>query len=558
MPTPSSLEPSLQARLLQCYSLPSPITSTSPPVWSEDHRLAFITRKGVYVFELLPDAGKTTQKLSFEKTFVENPSQPNPWQLKAVLPDDVLWRLEAKTRAGVMMDRVMAPQSAGAELIYRQTNMVGWTPRGVKSWRNSTHQPPACLLLTTTADFWLRLHVQEGRQWRTHIDLSELLWKYLDADRGKEEAMEEEEEEVSAILSKHKKLAYQLATASHCWTISGLLVTGQMGGQLVTYGMDGARVLGLTDTPLSSIVCLACVKIGGKELVLAGGGCGKVLAFSWGEGGWEEEGEVWGEEDHLVLSRVVQLGETLVLGKGGFCLVVHVNIKAESGAIEFSGVRTLHCGITKIIGLQVLGRKVLIGNQKGPVKVWNLEKGEGKVELEVDFKHYMTYGIVASPNQSLFVTVQSIDAFNDHLIMREPGRLVFWTLEDVASLEESLARGNFGPDMLEVVRCLRISEKVDVPLEFQCPGEEDVLQCRLDWWKLRTLASSRKGDSGVGELAQHCEIAIRWESDPLIQQFGDASLGVPRLPASLMMSQVIHNLETPQPLSSLHSLPILL
>ena len=28
--------------------------------------------------------------------------------------------------------------------------------------------------------------------------------------------------------------------------------------------------------------------------------------------------------------------------------------------------------------------------------------------------------------------------------------------------------------------CLRISEKVDVPPEFQCPGEEEVLQCRLD------------------------------------------------------------------------------
>ena len=152
---------------------------------------------------------------------------------------------------------------------------------------------------------------------------------------------------------------------------------------------------------------------------------------------------------------------------------------------------------------------MLIGNQKGPVKVWNLEKGgEGKVDLEVDFKHYMTYGIVASPNQSLFVTVQSIDAFNDHLIMREPGRLVFWTLEDVASLEASLAQGQFGPDMLEVVRCLRISEKAEIPLDFKCPGEKEVLQCRLDWWKLSTMAF-KKGDSGVSELAQQCEVAIR-------------------------------------------------
>ena len=183
MPSPCSQISPLQARLLQCYSLPSPITSTSPPSWSGDHRLAFITRKGVYIFELLPDAGKTTQKLSLEKTFVENPSEPNPWQMKAVLPDEVLWRLEGKVRAGVMMDRVMAPQSVGAELIYRQTSMVGWTPLGIRpSSLNPSRITPtsSCLLLTATADFWLRLHVQEGRKWTTHLDLSQLLWNYLE------------------------------------------------------------------------------------------------------------------------------------------------------------------------------------------------------------------------------------------------------------------------------------------------------------------------------------------------------------------------------------------
>merc|ERR1719370_2809626 len=170
--------------------------------------------------------------------------------------------------------------------------MVGWTPLSIKfRSMSSTHHPApsSCLLLTTTADFWLRLHVQEGRQWRTHIDLSELLWNYLDSIGGEEEGMEEEEEqEVSTILEKHKKLAYRLATASHCWTKSGLLVTGQMGGQLVTYSME-ARILDLTDTPLASIFCLACVNMGGKELVVAGGGCGKVAALSWEEGRWKEE-----------------------------------------------------------------------------------------------------------------------------------------------------------------------------------------------------------------------------------------------------------------------------
>lgn len=51
------------------------------PSWSSDHRLAFTTRRGVYVFELLPDASQPPHSLTMEKTFLPNPTQPNPHQV---------------------------------------------------------------------------------------------------------------------------------------------------------------------------------------------------------------------------------------------------------------------------------------------------------------------------------------------------------------------------------------------------------------------------------------------------------------------------------------------
>ena len=46
------------------------------------------------MFELVPDATRTTQKLSFEKTFLENDKEPNPWQLRCSVPETLLARLK--------------------------------------------------------------------------------------------------------------------------------------------------------------------------------------------------------------------------------------------------------------------------------------------------------------------------------------------------------------------------------------------------------------------------------------------------------------------------------
>jgi len=100
--------PGVSGRLLQAATLPVQVPPNASPSWSSDHRLAFTTRRGVYVLELLPDASQPPHSLTMEKTFLPNPTQPNPHQAVGVT--------EEMVGPEEVMDRVVAPGAAGGEV----------------------------------------------------------------------------------------------------------------------------------------------------------------------------------------------------------------------------------------------------------------------------------------------------------------------------------------------------------------------------------------------------------------------------------------------------------
>ena len=61
-----------------------------------------------------------------------------------------------------------------------------------------------------------------------------------------------------------------------------------------------------------------------------------------------------------------------------------------------------------------------------------------------EWEHYLTCGLVSSPNLCLLVTLQYVSAFYDHLILREPGWLVARTLQPREGVAEALATGALG------------------------------------------------------------------------------------------------------------------
>ena len=62
------------------------------------------------MFELVPDATRTTQKLSFEKTFLENDKEPNPWQLRCSVPESLLARWRCKRMSTDVTNKATSEQ----------------------------------------------------------------------------------------------------------------------------------------------------------------------------------------------------------------------------------------------------------------------------------------------------------------------------------------------------------------------------------------------------------------------------------------------------------------
>ena len=126
--------------LLGSFHLPVNIQTNDGLSWSEDGKLAVATKKGVYVFEITPNARgaegpkarNAKNTINFVKTFVEAEGSGQAWQLDNVLTEAELACLPRSLRTEVMLDRLVCPHLATAgevENSFRQHCKVGNTLR---------------------------------------------------------------------------------------------------------------------------------------------------------------------------------------------------------------------------------------------------------------------------------------------------------------------------------------------------------------------------------------------------------------------------------------------
>ena len=170
--------------LLGSFHLPVNIQTTDGLSWSEDGKLAITTKKGVYVFEITPNARgnggpkarNTKNTINFVKTFVEAELSSNPGELESLLSEDELASLPRSLRTEVMLDRLVCPHlptgTAGdTENPFRQHCKVGTPGDCLRlalsrqfqvGWTPVTPGSPACLM-TLSLDRRLKILQQRGR-----------------------------------------------------------------------------------------------------------------------------------------------------------------------------------------------------------------------------------------------------------------------------------------------------------------------------------------------------------------------------------------------------------
>ena len=101
---------SIQGRVLGSLNLPVQISSYQGLSWSHDNQLAIVTKKGVYVYEIIPSPINNINSLNFAKTFVENEEGNTSWQLESVLSEEELSKMDREHRSMIIMDGILSPQ----------------------------------------------------------------------------------------------------------------------------------------------------------------------------------------------------------------------------------------------------------------------------------------------------------------------------------------------------------------------------------------------------------------------------------------------------------------
>ena len=508
MPVPTG--PGVVARVLHCVTLPVHIASPDGLSWSGDGQLALATKKGVYVFEIVPDARKMGQKVNFVKTFVENDTEVNPWQMESVVPEELLSQLPREVRNSIIMDRVMAPHMAGGETIFRQAAKVGWTP-------NRDSEVGKSLLMTLTVDHRLRFFKQDGRQWITEVEVSEVLLDYLKA-KPIEEIHEKNANlsENEATVKNLKSRCYSLATKCWCWKEEGEFFTGQLSGHVVHWEWTrGVIVKNIFKTELQEICCVHCDKVDGLDILFVAGLDGRVLALRVGRNisvlGW-----VWSDLDRLPVNKIMIIKEDskyqVVIAKANFC--ISMKIKVHKSKIEIGRPSSINTGLTRIVGMELYQDKMMVSNQKSPLKLWDMKGHASVIDLDVAREHYYCYGVAGSQNQSIFACLENISSFNDHLIMREPGRLVLWTMETQENMRKEMLKGEFGSDLMEAYRLLLTSNKTEFDPTIVL--STDPVQCHVDWWHHSVLLARASQTSQhlvqLRSVVEHCEVVLRCQA----------------------------------------------
>ena len=318
--------------------------------------------------------------------------------------------------------------------------------------------------MTLSLDRRLKILQQRGRRWETLVDVSQVLSDHLKTrrepgrvPRGSQPAQPE------AVVARLQARCYRQATNHWVWRSRSQLITGQHSGQLalITGLPSQPRVTALHSSQLSEISCLhLTTALQDLELLMVAGGDGRVEILRLQGNSVTSLGLLWADQDRLKVTRMLVTGNTVVLAKMNFC--VFIKIKVTGGSqLEFGQTSHINTGMTAIVGLELYRDNVILSSQRSGIKICHVKTAKvlDSVSLDIGREHYFCHGLAASRNKAVFACLENISSFHDHLILREPGRLVLWTLHTEQTLKsELLARTPedlpLCPDILETYRLL--------------------------------------------------------------------------------------------------------
>eukprot|EP00088_Acartia_fossae_P041006 TRINITY_DN4283_c0_g1_i1.p1 TRINITY_DN4283_c0_g1~~TRINITY_DN4283_c0_g1_i1.p1 ORF type:complete len:625 (-),score=76.08 TRINITY_DN4283_c0_g1_i1:277-2151(-) len=499
----------MAAKLVKIYNYPTQISCETPLAWSPDHRLAIATKKGIFIYSLVLDPFNTSTDINTKKDFIPTEPCKNP---DILLAQERLTQLPLELKDMLLQDRVFASFNEDVE---SQSDMryVGWSPH-MKIAEHQGH-----FLIGLGYDYTFSLHFsQNGDGWVVQKNLRSVLLSH--AQLKKSDLKDNKRftclyPSDPAYRDLYKK-AYFAATICISWKSAERLITGQEGGEVVFWKVkdDLFQIVDVYQTDLPSVTAIDTMVHGDRQVIFVGSRDGTVhcLIKSSKQTSFLP---VWDEEDRLKVINIKILKEDpknckILLAKANFVIVIKMAIDLNKNAVKILEEHAVNAGLSQVVGVEQISVEdaheltedtFLIAATKGNMFFWTPGQTDSQktdLGLQVDRTHYCSWGLTASPNQAIFCLLESVSSFNDHLTMREPGRLVIFTLASHEQIREKVQGPQFMPDYLELFRSSYVKSGLELPDSYE--------NVHAKWW-INSVGAQKS--QTARDICQAVEIELR-------------------------------------------------
>ena len=116
-------------KVIHSSRLLSSISTDSSLAWSNDHQLAVITSKGLYIMDIIPNSLNVSSSLNIEPLFLPNDKETNPWQKYLDINVSEDERTIDSMKTNVLLDNAIHMGSTGnaENELLKQVSCAKWT-----------------------------------------------------------------------------------------------------------------------------------------------------------------------------------------------------------------------------------------------------------------------------------------------------------------------------------------------------------------------------------------------------------------------------------------------
>ncbi|XP_076641770.1 uncharacterized protein LOC143352793 [Halictus rubicundus] len=427
----------------EVYSLAiaPPVISRFAVQWSDDNHISVLTEKGVHVFELIPSPMSPYSTIKFSRSFIYAPSI---FPTKGIMDkiESTIWDLPREEIYLSLMEESMTPKVSNVKEMIPKIVDLAWSPQNLM-------YPNNCFLAILTSTGAVLIVHKILTDWYPLHDLSTIRYKDMKNEiTVKLKDIKSDPTLLPTLKNSIKALQASCMTWSMLFVDFAYLAVAYQNGDIIIYKVPSVSCYNeIPDIKIVATIHLDdCVKINvmywtsvdtRKHIIIIAYLDGRIHGLIIGERGQIIElratRKYYDYADRIPICDIRPLPRLdatvrILIPKGSFLFLLHLT---TNGALK--SIQHIQLEGFMISGLTYANADYALLTTENNLmfvintNIDNFSKTQLKIAWQQGHPRYL--GLAHSLNYVMFVNITSPSSVYDHLVMKEPSKLHFFTLK---------------------------------------------------------------------------------------------------------------------------------